>query len=66
MMYVEFMKHFSSPRFERADGCYTHFGFLSAKTFDSYFLEMMYLELMKNILLADCSKLVAVRLISAS
>ena len=39
---------FSSPRFERADGCKTHFGLLSPKTFDSYFLDMMYVEFMKN------------------
>ena len=36
------------------------------KTFDSYFLHMMYVELMKNFLLADSSELLAVRLISAS
>ena len=36
------------------------------KTFDSYFLDMMYVEFMKNFLLADSSKLMAVRLISAS
>ena len=54
-----------SRRFERADGCYTHFGLLSPKTFDSYFLDKMYVELMKNFLLADSSELMAVRLISA-
>ena len=36
-----------------------------AKTFDSYFLDMMYVEFMKNFLVADSSELVAVRLISA-
>ena len=36
------------------------------KTFDSYFLDMMYVEFMKNILLADFSELLAVRLILAS
>ena len=36
------------------------------KTCESYFLDMMYVEVMKNILLADSSKLMAVRLISAS
>ena len=36
---------FSSRRFERADGCQTHFGLLSPKTFDSFFLDMMYIEL---------------------
>ena len=38
---------------------------VSPKTFDSYFLDMMYVEFMKNFLLADSSELVAVRLISA-
>ena len=38
---------------------------MSPKTFDSYFLDMMYVEFMKNFLLADSSKLIAVRLISA-
>ena len=36
---------FSSRRFERAEGCQTHFGLLSPKTFDSFFLDMMYIEL---------------------
>ena len=31
---------------------------LSPKTFESYFLDMMYVELMKNFLLADSSKLI--------
>ena len=57
---------FSSRRFVRAGGCKTHFGLLSPKTFDSFFLDMMYVELMKNFLLADSSELLAVRLISAS
>ena len=38
---------FSSTRFERADGCKTHFGILSPKTSDSYFVDMMYVEFMK-------------------
>ena len=59
-------KKFSSRRFERADGCYTHFGLLSPKTFDSYFLDMMYVELMKNFPLTDSNELMVVRLISAS
>ena len=42
------------------------FRLLSPKTFDSYFLDMMYVEFMKNFLLADSSELMAVRLISAS
>ena len=43
-----------------------HFGLLSLKKFDSYFLDMMYVEFMKNFLLFDSSELMAVRLISAS
>ena len=37
----------------------TEFGPLSPKTFDSYFLDMMYVEFMKNLLLADSSELLA-------
>ena len=55
-----------SCRFELADGCQTHFGLLSPKTFDSYFLDMMYVEFMNNFSLADSSELMAARLISAS
>ena len=55
-------RHDSSKLF----GCYTHFGLLSPKTFHSHFLDMMYVEFMKNSLLADSSELIAVRLISAS
>ena len=57
---------FSSCRFERAHGCSTHFSLLSAKTIDSYFLDMMSVQFMKNFLLADSSELMAVRLVSAS
>ena len=57
---------FSSRRFERGIGCQTHFGILSPKTSDSYFVDMMYVEFMKNFLLADSSELMAVRLIFAS
>ena len=57
---------FSSRRFERADGSYTHFCLLREKTFDSYFFHMIYIELKKNFLLADLSELMVVRLISAS
>ena len=58
---------FSSRRFERANGCYTHFCILSPKTSDSRFVDMMYVEyVMKNFLLADSSELMAVRLILAS
>ena len=57
---------FSSRRFEQAHGCWTHFGLLSQKPFESHLLDMMYVEFMKNFLLADSSKLMAIRLISAS
>ena len=57
---------FFSCRFELADRCQTHFGLLSPKTFDSYFLDMMYVEFMNNFSLADSSELMAARLISAS
>ena len=57
---------FSSRWFERADGCYTHFSLLSPKTFDSFFLHIMYIEFMKNFLLDDLSEQMAVTLISAS
>ena len=36
------------------------------KTLDSYFFDMIYVELMKNFHLADSSELLAVRLLSAS
>ena len=39
---------------------------MSPKTFDSYFLDTMYLEFMKGFFLADSSKLMGVRVISAS
>ena len=57
---------FLSRRFDRADGCSTHSGLLSPRTFDSFFLDMMYVEFMKNFLLADSSELMTVRLISSS
>ena len=39
---------------------------MSPKTSDSYFVDMMYVEFMKNFLLADSSERMAVRLILAS
>ena len=65
MMYVEFMKIFFSPI--RAiwwllDSFWPH----DPKTSDSYFVDMMYVEFMKNFLLADSSERMAVRLILAS
>ena len=57
---------FSSLGFEQAIGYKTRFDLLSPKTFDSSFLDMMYVEFMKNFLLADSSELMAVRLILTS
>ena len=57
---------FSSRRFERAVGCLTHFDLLSPKTFDSYFLDMMYVEFLKNSYVTASSELMAVRVISVS
>ena len=57
---------FSFRRFERAYGCWTHFVILSSKTRDSYFVDMMYVEFMKNFLLADSTGVLGVRLILAS
>ena len=51
-----------SRRYERAIGCFT----LSPKTFDSYFIDIMYVEFMRNFFQADSSELMGVRLISAS
>ena len=58
-------KHFSR-RYERAIGCFTHFGFLSPKTFDSCFIDIMYVEFMRKFFQADSSELIGVRLISPS
>ena len=55
-----------SRRYERAVGCFTHFGLLSPKTFDFYFKDIMYVEFMKNFLLDDSGELLAVWVISAS
>ena len=57
---------FFSPRFEQVIRCLTYFRHLSPKTFDSYFLDMMYVEFMRNFLLAGSSEGMGVRLISAS
>ena len=53
-------------RYERAVGCFTHFGLLSPKTFDSYFIDIMYVEFMRKFFQVDSSELMNVRLISAS
>ena len=39
---------------------------MSPKTFESYFLDMMYVEFIKKFFLADSSELMGVRVISAS
>ena len=62
----EVHEKYSSRRFRLADACKTHFDLQSKKTFDSYFLEMMYVEFMKNFFLTDFGKQMPVRLISAS
>ena len=55
-----------SRRYERAFGCFTHFGLVGPKTFDSYFRDIMYVEFMRKFFQADSSELKGVRLISAS
>ena len=55
-----------SRRYERAIGCFTHFGLLSPKTLDSYFLDIMYVKFMRKFFQADSSEQMGVRLISAS
>ena len=57
---------FLSHRFEQANGCLIHFGVLSPKTFDSYFVDMVYVEFVKNFHHAKSNEVMAVRLISAS
>ena len=47
-------------------GVKSYFGLLSPKTFDSHFLDMMYVEFIKIFFLADSSQLICVRVISAS
>ena len=59
-------KKFSSRWFERAICRLTHFGLLSPRTFHSYFLDIMYVDIIKKISLAHSSELMGVRLISAS
>ena len=55
-----------SRRYERAIGCFTHFGLLSPKTFDCYFLDIMYVKFMRKFFQADSNEQMGVRLISAS
>ena len=47
-------------------GCYTDFSLLSPEPFDSYFLDMVYVEFVKNFLLPHSSELMAFRFILAS
>ena len=64
MMYVELKKIFFSPI--RANFWLLHsFRPPEPKNVDSFFLDKVYVECMKNFLLADSSELMAVRLISA-
>ena len=81
MMYVEFMKNFlladsgeqmpvrlfsPIPASRCLLDSFRPPELISAKTFCSYFLDMMYVEFMKNFLLADSGEQMPVRLISAS
>ena len=65
-MYGRFHENFSSRLLEHASGFWTHFGLPSPETFDSYFLDLMFVEFMKIFHLASWNTLEAVRLISAS
>ena len=65
MVYVEFMKNFFSP-IRASISLLDLFRPPEPKNVYCYFLDMMYVELMKHFLLADSSELMAVRLISAS
>ena len=47
-------------------GVKSYFGLLSPKTFDSHFLDMMYVEFIKIFFLADSSEMMGVRVISVS
>ena len=64
-MYVDFMKIFLSP-IPASYWLFDSFRPPEPKTFDSLFLDMMYVEFMKNFLLSDWSELLALRLILAS
>ena len=58
-------KRFFSP-IRASNWLLDSFCLLSLKTFHSHFLDMMYVDFMKNFLLADSNQLLAVRLILAS
>ena len=63
-MSVEFMKNIFSP-IRASWWVLDSFRPPDQKTFESYFLDMMHVEFMKNFFLADSSELLGVRLISA-
>ena len=65
MMYVDFMKIFFSPILARYR-LFESFRPSESKNVDSYFLDMMYVEFMKNFLLVDSFELLAVRVIWVS
>ena len=57
MMYVEFMKNFLlADSSELLAVSSTHFGILRQRTFDSYFLDMMFVEFKEYFLLAERQK----------
>ena len=64
-MYLEFMKSFFSPILANW-WVLESFRFPSPKTFDSHFLDMMYVEFIKSSFLADSREMMGVRVISVS
>ena len=62
MMYVEFIKNADSSE----QSGVRVISAMSPKTIDSHFLDMMYVEFIKNFFLADSSEQSGVRVISAS
>ena len=67
MMYVEFMKNFLLADSSELMVVRVISVSRAEKPFDSYFLDMMYVDFMKNFyVLADSSELMAVKVISVS
>ena len=64
MMYVELMKNFLLP-IRASSWLLDSFRPPEPQNIESYFPDMIYVEFMKNFFLADSSKLMAGRLISA-
>ena len=64
-MYFEFMKISFSP-IRASYWLLDSFWPPEPKTFDSYFLDMIYVQFRKNFILVHASNLTAVRVISAS